>query len=258
MVKDSAESFGDLLSRFRKTKGLTQQQLANPDLNLSSSLIAMLESGERGKHKSLTRKQVWYLVTKMNLWPPDCDRLLEAAGHDTDRTEDEELDIQAKYDFQEIWIFARVILDPYQPWFDVVADKIIKKGVIYRYFTVDTSSFQNFLNRLRQKPGGSEDYLNQHLECNLLPEELFLTSFAIYNPGNKQNMYCCGTKAGYLKAERFYTMHVGEATRLNDILFRWRQRLNTGSLIPLKYCRRVYPEIKRSDFTSEDLEEQVL
>lgn len=243
------ETFGEILSRMRKSAGLTQDALANPDLNLSSSLIAMLESGDRGKQKPLKRDQVWYLIKEMKIWPPDCDLFLWAAGLSTDRSEEEELDIQELYDFKDIWIFARVILDPERKWFDVVAKNITERNITYRYFTSDDDIFNNLIRKLRAECKVPLEVLEKRLECYLLPEESFPTNFAIYNPG-EPNMYCCGTKTEHGKAVTFYTS--SEASRLYEWLKKWRNRINGGQDIRLRDALRIFPEpLTRSTFTKD-------
>lgn len=248
------ESFPEILSRLRKAAGKTQHQLANPNLNLSASLIAALETGERGKQKSLSREQIWYLVKEMKLWPPECDQLLEAAGLSTDRFESEELDIQEKFDLREIWIFARSILDPESKWFDVVARNITERGITYRYFTADDDIFFNLLRKLKDYAKTrciSDKVFDERLECFLLPEEVFSTNFAIYNPG-EPNMYCCGTKTEHGKAVMFYTS--SEASRLYEWLKKWRNRIRGEQPIRLQDALRVHPDaenIRRSQFTKE-------
>ena len=243
------EPFGELLSRMRKNARLTQDALANPKLNLSSSLIAMLESGDRGKQKPLKREQVWYLITEMKIWPPECDLFLRAAGLATDRSEEEELDIQERYDFSEIWIFARVILDPERKWFDVVAKNITERNVTYRYFTSDDDIFNNLIMKLEAECGVPSELLEKRLECYLLPEETFPTNFAIYNPG-EPNMYCCGTKTEHGKAVTFYTS--SEGSRLYEWLKKWRNRINGGQDIRLRNALRIFPKpVVTSKFTKD-------
>jgi transcriptional regulator with XRE-family HTH domain len=247
------ESFDDLLSRFRKRRGLTQKQLANSELELSSSYIAMLENGQRGflptrkKSRPLTRKQVWHLVQKLDLWPTDLDRFLESAGQSGDRSKEEEIDLQRRPLVRELWVFARHILDPEPEWCDIVATNMLN-GVTYRYFTSNDAAFYSLLLALRDRVTEKDkQVLQDRIECNLLPTELFITNFAIYNPGTL-TMYGCGTKIEYGRAERFYSMHESEVQRLYELLSGWRNRLNAQIDIPLSDARRIHPDPLRSKF----------
>jgi hypothetical protein len=154
---ESAESFGELLALCRRNAHLTQRELENRQIGLSYSFIAQLETGLRGKDKvPLTRDQVWYLIRRLELWPwpsryPNCDDLLEAAGMTIDRTPAEELDIQELAKFNELWVFARIPLDPDPHWYEIVKNNIVKRCVIYRYFTESPAVFHNLLALLKRE-----------------------------------------------------------------------------------------------------------
>jgi transcriptional regulator with XRE-family HTH domain len=235
------ESFGELLGRFRKRKGLSQSQLSSADHDLSASYISLLERSQR-RGKTLNREQIWYLCMKLELWPPECDIFLEAAGHSKDRSFAEELDIQKNFKFEELWVYARRILDPDPEWFQVINKNVLENKVKYLYFSNADTRFRLLLNEFQEK--ASKDQIAElpnYLECIILPDEFFITDFAIYNPG-RSNMYCCGTKPEYGKAEAFYTMHPSEALRLYQLLLFFRESLEAGTVISLKEIRRIYPE----------------
>ncbi len=249
------ESFDDLLASYRKRKGLAQKQLANPKIGLSSSYIAMLESGKRGflssrpKSKPLTREQIWYLVQTLELWPPELDKFLELSGHTSDRSKEEEIDLQKRKIVKELWVFARKILDPDPEWCNIVANNMLR-GASYRYFTSDDAAFYSLLRELKNR-SINDQLLQESLECNLLPQELFLTNFAIYNPG-KVAMYGCGTKSEHGRAERFYSLHDSEVIRLFETLSGWRQRLSNQQDIYLSDARRIHPYPARSKFCAPE------
>lgn len=246
----TTNKFAELLVRFRNRAGLSQKQLADKSRGLSASYIAMLESGRRGVSRRgsiLHRATVWSLVKTLKLWPPDCDAFLNAAGHEVDRTQSEEQEIQKDFDFQELWVFARIILDPDEKWYDVVANNILRRGIPYCYFTDDEERFDALRRKLEKSAGRNRKILSERLECIVLPEELFITNFAIYNPG-RQNMYCCGTKPEFGKAARFYTLHSSEAHRLHETLRKWRQCVKNERRIVLRDARRIFPDPKRAVF----------
>jgi len=246
-------SFGLILRQHRENKKLSQQEIANKDLKLSASYIAMLERGTRGKSgRRLTREQVWYLIKAVEIWPPECDKFLEAAGLDTDRSEREELEIQRQLDFKELWVFSRHILDPDKDWFEVVKNNIVKRHISYRYFTEHNTSFLQFLRRLKQEANLNDTQLQRYLECTLLPRELFLASFAIYIVG-ADDLYGCGTKPVYGKAQRFYTMHPSEAVRLHEFLAKLRLQLNVQEPLVTDEIRRIYPNKSKSDLRSRQV-----
>lgn len=209
-------------------------------------------SPKRPKAKPLSREQVWYLIKKLEIWPPECDLFLEAAGLDSDRVRKEELDIQRHFKLRELWVFARVILDPDPEWYGVVSENVLKKRVRYCYFTSSDTTFRFLLNKLENEVGENLEVLRECLECILLPEELFITNFAIYNPGDGDSMYCCGTKPVHGKAERFYTMHSSEGDRLYEFLRNLRTRLNTKLDIYLQDAHYIYPGETRIKFTSTE------
>lgn len=247
------ESFGEMLARKRNAAGLVQREVANPGLGLSYSFIAMLESGKRGKKQVvLSRAQVWYLVTRLQLWPPECDEFLRAAGHAVDRSSKEEQDIQRHYSFRELWVFARTILDPDDEWYQIVKSNILNKNVTYRYFTETSTTFLNLYERLKRDRVREAD-LKSHLECTLLPRQLFIMNFAIYKQDDHK-IYCCGSKPAHGKGEAFFTMHSSEADRLYEQLHDWRGIINLEHTIPLDPARRVFPKPDRvSEFSTSRL-----
>lgn len=235
----------------RQKVGLTQRQLANPSLSLSHSLIALLESDSRGKRgRGLRREQLWYLIRQLKLWPPKSDRFLEAAGHEVDRSDEEERIIQEHFDFDELWVFARYILDPDDEWFRVVRNNLVKRGVTYRYFTENKTTFLNLVHRLK-KEGVQKKILTNQLECTIAPAQFFISSFAIYLK-KRQLLYCCGTKLHEGRAEKFYAMHSSEASRLLEMLRKWRDSLNIQQTICLNPLERIHPNHKRSQFVPEE------
>ncbi len=226
----------ETLKTLRHKHGFTQDQLENRKLSLSASLIAMLESGKR---TSLTRDQAWYIVNAMRMTPAEADSLLEAAGLSTLRSEEEELDIQKYFEgLKEIWIFARVIRDKDSLWFDVVSTNIFTKKAKYCYFTSRLGNFKDFHARLRESKPDNIDDIDKYLECYLLPEELFISNFAIYNPG-RPNMYCCGCVTEHGKGVAFYTS--SECSRLFELLEDWKGTLDRGDSISIGAAEKVFP-----------------
>lgn len=132
----------------------------------------------------------------------------------------------------------------------------MERETIYRYFTADDDIFLNLLEKLKVYAKAQhipDNVLNTRLECFLLPQEVFPTNFAIYNPG-EPNMYCCGTKTEHGKAVMFYTSSESEASRLYDWLKKWRNRIIGEQPIRLQDALRVHPEsnhTRRSHFTKE-------
>lgn len=244
-------AFAEMLVSKRTEADLTQRDLANPDKGLSHSFIALLETDRRGKAEpTLTRGQVWYLIQKLEIWPPDSDRFLEAAGHEADRSAKEELDIQERFEFDELWVYARYILDPDDAWFEVVYNNIVgSRAIAYRYFTEDKTPFLNLVYRLSEA-GVDETLLKSRLECTIVPPDFFISSFALYLK-DKRPRYGCGTKLHEGRAEKFYAMHASEASRLFEMLRRWRDSLRREHDISLSPLRRIYPEPKQSKFVAE-------
>jgi hypothetical protein len=180
------------------------------------------------------------LVEKLQLWPPELDVFIEAAGQDSDRTPAEELLLQRSYAaLTEMWIFALLILDPEKDWLHVVTQNLAK-NVRYCYFTANADRFKTLLDTIQRTTALDSEVLMDRLECILVPSEFFVTNFAIYNPG-RPDMYGCGTKAAEGKAESFYTMPRSETERLHQLLFGWRRRLAARATIPLTTVRRIYP-----------------
>lgn len=252
-----SEPFGRLLAQFRIRRGLTQEQLAAPDQHLSASYISMLEQAQRGKARkrpTLSRQQVWRLAERLDLLPPDCDAFLEAAGHSRDRSAEEELSIQRRFPTQaqaplkQMFIFARVLLDVTPEWYATVKENILRHGVSYHYFTTkDDPTFDELLDHLQRDAGRDRPVLQERLECIYLPEELFVSNFAIYNPG-RPNMYCCGTKPEHGRAAVFYTLHISQADRLYEMLTKLRKRLLMERPILLDPVQRVFPDNRTAVF----------
>lgn len=250
LTADNPSTFGSLLALFRRQRGFTQKELGTLTKSVSGSYIGMLESEERGRgSRILTRKQVWDLIVQLNLLPLQLDRFLEAAHHATDRTELEEVDIQRRFPLVEMYVFAQNILDMNEPWLSIVANNIREKGSTYRYFTEEPNAFWVLRDKLVGL-GLREADLKQRLECTLLPEEVFLSYFAIYNPG-LPDMYCCGTKPQQSKAATFFTLQTSEASRLYKVLHRWRMALLAKRPIVLDDVRQLYPLSLRSAFGHE-------
>jgi transcriptional regulator with XRE-family HTH domain len=250
------DSFGSILGRFRTARRLTQEELSDEKLHLSPSYIAMLEREARPKREGrslLSRQQLWYLIEKLSIWPPELDQFLEAAGHSAERTEEEELLIQRRFDLKELWVFARIIRDPDRDWYDVVRDNIFRKRVVYRYFTEDPTAFELLRRKLEHDSRRNPRILVDRLECIRLPGQLFITNLAIYNPG-RPDMYCCGTKSEHGKAHRFYTMYSSESFRLFELLSAWRTRIYLGQEIRLAKATIVFPlqrKVSHTPFVSD-------
>lgn len=219
---------------------LTQRQLGSKEHGLSGSLIAQIETKARREKRvhTLERDKVWYLIERLHIWPPDCDEFLEAAGLSPDRTPEEEMRIQSQFIFDELWVFARHMLELDNAWFKVVRANIVR-GISHRYFTEDETSFLKLVQRL-EAGGVSAEALRERLECTLVPRDFFTANFAIYVKDGMAK-YCCGTKAQDGKAARFYAVHSSDASRLYEMLQRWRLRLDTGKPVPLAPLRRTYP-----------------
>lgn len=247
--------FAEILGTLRRESNKTQGELAE-SLGLSSSYIAMLESGDRGNKNPLTHDQVRVLIEKMEIFPPKSDELLEAAGLSTFRTEKDELRIQKDYpDLKEVWIFAKVIRDVDEDWYEVVK-KNIMRGVKYNYFTTSQTKCRKLYNRLKREEVSIN--LNQNLECFIFPEKLFMANFAIYNPSEK-NRYCCGAVFEDGKATSFYTLEKTEGELLYLILDEWKTSILENDFIRLGDAYKVplddlneKPQIKYvSSFTQE-------
>ncbi len=236
-----------LVSR-RNEIGMTQRKLAERT-NLSPSFVALLELDQRGRPEpSLSRTQIWNLVCELKIWPPACDRFLEAAGHESDRSAIEELDVQRELEFDELWVFARYPLDAEDAWFQVVHNNIVNRRIAYRYFIEEEIPFLNLLHRLKAKKV-SEKVLESQLECIVVPNQFFVSNFALYlNTRERRATYCCGTKLHEGKAEKFYAMDSSEASRLFQMLRRWRDSLHHEQPIRLSALRRVHPTTGRSEF----------
>ncbi len=230
--------FGALLAGARRSHRCTQDELAKT-LGLSVSYLAKIEGG-RANHE-FTRDQVWDAIKLLKIWPPKCDEILESAGFSVDRTIEEELFIQQNFpDLREVWVFARHILDSEEPWLATVRANV-QKGVSYRYFTGDDISFSRLLAKLRHSsPPIDEPALARQLECFLIPNELFFTNVAIYNPGSRE-MYCCGAKTLYGKGEFFFTNRESESQHIYTTLEAWADRIRTGEAIRLLNAQRVFP-----------------
>lgn len=250
-ITPKRSAFAEMLVSKRIEAELTQRDLADPDQGLSHSFIALLETDRRGKPEpTLTRTQVWYLIRKLKIWPPDSDRFLEAAGHEADRSAREELDIQELFDFDELWVYARYILDPDDAWFEVVYNNIIgSRAVTYRYFTEDKTPFLNLICRLSEA-GVDRKLIESRLECTIVPSQFFISSFALYLKDQRPR-YGCGTKLHEGRAEKFYAMHPSEASRLFEMLRRWRDSLRHQHDIPLAPLHRIHPHSRRSKFVTE-------
>lgn len=239
MAERESASFNEIWIRLRKKYGKTQSDLASTDkrLKLSPSMVAMIEKGERGSTKKLSREQVLHFIARTNASPQDADEILAAAGLDTLRTEKEELSIQENFPLKEIWIFARVIRDQESFWFDVVSRNIVLKSTKYVYFTADEVKFLNFHERLKSlHPNVS--HIDNCLECYLLPKEMFAANFAIYNPGTPES-YCCGAVNQVGRGILFYTSAEGD--RLYEMLEAWRDRIIGSYPISLSTARRIFP-----------------
>lgn len=257
-MADKSDSFGEVLSKLRKQKGLSQKEIADPKQGLSASNIAMLESPpkeRRGRRDRpiLTRRQVWHLAQRLDLWPPECDELMESAGYGRERTAEEELYIQRSLRLRELWVFTPSILEQREEWFELVAANIQDRKVTYRYFIRDLHEFEHLRHRLesRARSKRSTKAWQSRLECTLLPEELFIASFAIYNPGTP-DMYCCLTKHEADQEPTFYTVDRVEAVRLQRLLSKWRSCLDTETDYRLSPARRVFPDRKTMGFIREE------
>ena len=87
-VTPESRRFGNLIAQARRADRCTQGVLA-ATLDVSVSYFAKVEAG-RANH-GFTRAQVWKAIKLLNIWPPKCDAILEAAGFGLDRTAEEEL-----------------------------------------------------------------------------------------------------------------------------------------------------------------------
>lgn len=240
------EKFGLLLSRFRKMARVSQQELANPLIGLSNSHLAMIERNIRGPSqkqkkptKPMRREHVCYIIQRLNLHPYQADELLLAAGLGTDRTLAEELELNLRFATHEKWIFCRLLEEEIeQP--EIMAENILKRKTHYCYFT-STSNEVNFLIVCKKlKEFLSEEVLQEHLECNLLPKELFIANFAIYNPG-KKDMFCSEQKSSSWIGSCFFTTHHSEACRRFDLLREWRLIADLKMKIEFEKMTKFFP-----------------
>lgn len=258
-----SSEFGALLKRYRSLRGINQQEIADLVGGRTASFVQKIEAGDRGH--DFTREDVWKIISHLEVWPPDCDDLLRNAGFSADRTGDEEQEVQRRMPFAELWVFARRILDPDGEWYDVVK-RNLQEGRHYRYFTSDRQPFVRLLRALRKDLSlhdqDAEPILCERLECFVLPEDLFLSNFALYIPptpdidrGRMPQMsriYGCGTKPIRGRTDVFFTMNEDEAEDLFKVLQGWRDRAIRGEDIFLRPMSQVFPNTTESKFTSVD------
>lgn len=240
--------FGELLATARNNAGLNQRELAeDAPRGLSHSYLSLLEKGTRSG-ASLTREQLWYLVERLEIWPPFFDEFFLAAGQDPDRSKEEEQKIQRSAQFSELWAFARENIDPDPGWFDIVKSNIVGRGISYRYFCPTHTTFARLVQELREAKV-SKQIIEDRLECLVLPDQFFIYNFAIYVG---KDLYGCGAREVHGKAETFYTMHPTAAMRLFERLNSLRNSVRIGDSIYLEPAKRFHPEPKmKSIFTSE-------
>ncbi len=182
------KSFGEVLASLRRSKGLNQRDLINPKLNLSASYLAKIEANVRGANHgrvNLTRPQLWHFVKRIRLDARGCHTLFDAAGHDTNRSLAEELELQTHFEFSEVWEFTYTVGDYNPPRFEAIVENL-RKGIRYAYFMFQNSGFWLLHKRLLSE-GFKDAELDQLLEGHTLPEELFQQNFTILNPGQLGN-----------------------------------------------------------------------
>jgi transcriptional regulator with XRE-family HTH domain len=269
--ENDSNQFGRLLAAFREKLNLTQAELADR-CRLSQSSIAALERPLRGTKKKeqrikwVDRTYVQQFIEKLDLWPPESDELMRAAGLTTDRERDEELFFQKSQRCRSLWIFAREILDYESDFYKIVLENLKRKEhpVRYTYFVPDGTEFGLLLKKLKADLGSNAGSLEKHVTCYILPEPLFIFNFAIYNPEIeiyslpkaeklRHTMYCCGTKSELGKADTFFTVHTSEAYRLYDWLKGWKNRLNLGERILLQGGEKLFPEDRKATAKSTSL-----
>lgn len=246
----SLPTFGKLLSKYRNDINLSQRQLAQK-IDVSASYIAILEAKRSVKYARLpSRDIVLRMIHTLELWPPESDALLRSAMHETDRSACEELDIQRKLTFTELIIFARLILEAPDDgdWYEVVKQNLTIRNIRYSYFTSDGTAFGQLKQRLISE-GVGQGVIESQLACFILPEDLFVSNFALYLRNN--GVYACGTKQDSTgHAKLFFTIEANEAKRLNDQVMRWRQNIYDGTPIVLARARRIHPSLKETRFVS--------
>lgn len=258
--------FGRQLAAFREKANMTQQSLADR-CGVSQSFIAQLESPDRGskgdnkRTKNIDRAHITKFVEILDLWPPDCDELYLTSGLSTDRTRVEELALQSSHRCHSLWVFARSILDIESDFFKVVTANMHRQPapVSYTYFipTTNEIEFEVLYRNCITLGGFTEQELdnpnNRLITCYCLPETLFLSNFAIYNPPIELRskpedsqkdfpIYGCGTKSIGGKAQCFFTLHITEVAMLYDKLLYWKNRIDLGSDVLSQNAYKLFPK----------------
>ncbi|MEK7570426.1 MAG: helix-turn-helix transcriptional regulator [Patescibacteria group bacterium] len=266
MTESTTNQFGRQLAAFRERANMTQQHLANR-CGVSQSFIAQLERVDRRRKNgdervnNLSHTQVTKLVEALDLWPPDFDELYRLAGLSTDRTREEEITLQSSYHCRSLWVFARSILDIESDFFKVVAANMRRQPapVSYTYFIprMNEIEFEMLHRKLVTLGEFTEQELsnpiNHPLTCYCLPEALFISNFAIYNPPievqpgtNKCKgscpIYGCGTKSINGKAQSFFTLHITEVITLYERILGWKNRIDLGSEVLSQSAYKLFPK----------------
>lgn len=242
-MSDCTGTFPARLHALREEHHLSQRDVAEL-IGLSPSNIAMVEKGIRPPP---TRDKLLRLIQAIELWPPESDAFLLAAGHDPDRTPEEELHIQRHFTFSDLLVFARIIMEANGRWYDVVRRNLVERGIRYCYFTTREQEFSELKAKLDRDRVGKHT-IDTQLECIILPEPLFVASFALYK--YESGVYCCGTKPGSSgRAEVFYTIDPSEALRLYSQIVGWRESIHRAQPIVLDAPRRIHPTESVSAFT---------
>lgn len=245
------QSFGRTLASLRKMKGLSQRALVNPDLNLSATYLTKLELDIRGGRKkdklapTLTRPQLWHMVTKLKLHHYECDELLGAAHHDLNRSVQEELDLRHHWDYPEVWEFTYAVGDYESPRFESVAANL-SRSIRYVYFVSKESGFWALRRKLLDADH-AEGTLLRLLECIVLPEELFQLNFTLFAPGQPGNlMFGCGAKSEHGISHAFYNLGNSETWRLHALLRGWREWVMAGDTFPRTFKgQQVFPKTEK-------------
>jgi len=238
--------FGLRLKEVREAEAHTTQGQVGRELDLSTSTVAMIEQGNR---PPLSRGHIVRFVQLHRIWPPLSDDLLRLAGHDADRTPEEELHIQRNFAFTDLFVFARHILEPTGVWYDVVLHNLRERRIRYCYLTSDPGQFFELRQRLQEDAGLDSHFIDTMLECIALPEQLFVSNFALYK--HEGGVYCCGTKRDDSgRAIAFYTKAPEDAKRLHEQLLQWIGAVHEGRPIHLGKATRVHPKKSESVFVS--------
>lgn len=244
-INPAWREFGALFKALREEHKMSQSDVAR-EFESSVSGVAMMEQGRR---PPLSRENLIRFIRINRIWPPMSDDLLSRAGHNADRSEDEEIHIQRNFPFSELYIFARHILEPKGRWYDAVLYNLTERHIRYFYITSEPGPFFQLRDKLKGDSALEAHMIDTQLECVVLPEQFFVSNFALYKYAD--GVYCCGTKRdGEGRAISFYTAEALDAERLYQQVKHWVDDVHRGKPIRLGTAKRVHPSQSESVFIS--------